>query len=106
MITKMWLIIGFTGQILFGLRFVIQWICSEIKQESHIPIIFWYFSISGGVVLLIYSIHRQDPVFIVGQAMGLIVYFRNLVLIYKKEKRELNSNTATDRRNSDEDICC
>jgi len=87
----MWLIIGFTGQLLFGLRFLIQWICSEIKQESHIPIIFWYFSISGGVILLIYAIHRQDPVFIVGQATGLLVYLRNLRLIYKKEKREKGS---------------
>ena len=88
MISKMWLAVGFTGQLLFGLRFLIQWICSEIRQESHIPIIFWYFSISGGVVLLIYAIHRKDPVFIVGQATGLLVYLRNLRLIYKKEKKE------------------
>ena len=86
MSAKIWLVIGFAGQLLFGLRFLIQWICSEIKQESHIPIIFWYFSISGGTVLLIYAIHINDPVFIVGQAMGLIVYLRNLRLIYKKEK--------------------
>ena len=84
----MWLIIGFTGQLLFGLRFLIQWICSEIKQESHIPVIFWYFSISGGVILLIYAIHRRDPVFIVGQSTGLLVYLRNLRLIYKKERME------------------
>ena len=87
MITKMWLIIGFAGQLLFGLRFLVQWICSEIKQESHIPIVFWYFSIGGGIILLIYAIHREDPVFIVGQATGLLVYLRNLILIYKKEKK-------------------
>ncbi|MCK5012928.1 MAG: lipid-A-disaccharide synthase N-terminal domain-containing protein [Candidatus Omnitrophica bacterium] len=87
----MWLIIGFTGQLLFGLRFLIQWICSEIKQESHIPIIFWYFSISGGLILLVYAIHRRDPVFIAGQATGLLVYLRNLRLIYKKEQREKNN---------------
>ncbi len=75
------------GQILFGLRFLIQWICSEVKKESHIPIVFWYFSISGGLILLAYAIHRQDPVFIVGQSTGLIVYLRNLRLIYKKEKK-------------------
>ena len=86
MITKTWLIIGLAGQILFGLRFLVQWVCSEVKKESHIPIVFWYFSISGGMVLLAYAIHREDPVFIVGQSMGLIVYVRNLRLIYKKEK--------------------
>ena len=76
------------GQILFGLRFLVQWICSEVKKESHIPIVFWYFSISGGMVLLVYAIHREDPVFIVGQSMGLIVYVRNLRLIYIKEKEK------------------
>ncbi len=86
MSVKVWLIIGFAGQILFGLRFLVQWICSEIKQESHIPVVFWYFSIGGGAILLIYAIHRNDPVFIVGQATGLLVYLRNLRLIYKKEK--------------------
>jgi len=88
MISKTWLIIGMAGQILFGLRFLVQWICSEVKKESHIPIVFWYFSISGGMILLVYAIHRKDPVFIVGQSMGLIVYLRNLRLIYKKEKRD------------------
>ena len=92
MISKSWLIIGFAGQLLFGLRFLIQWICSEIKKESHIPIVFWYFSIFGGAILLTYAIHRRDPVFILGQSTGLIVYLRNLRLIYKKEKRERNIN--------------
>ena len=86
--SNIWLIIGMAGQILFGLRFLIQWICSEVKKESHIPIVFWYFSISGGLILLAYAIHRQDPVFIVGQSTGLIVYLRNLRLIYKKEKKD------------------
>lgn len=86
MISRMWLIIGFSGQLLFGLRFLVQWVCSEIKKESHIPFVFWYFSIGGGLILLIYAIHRQDPVFIVGQSMGLIVYVRNLILIRNKEK--------------------
>jgi len=88
MSTKIWLIIGFAGQALFAARFLVQWICSEMKQESHIPIVFWYFSIGGGAILLVYAIHRNDPVFIVGQATGLIVYLRNLRLIYKKEKKE------------------
>ena len=88
MISKTWLIIGMAGQILFGLRFLVQWICSEVKKESHIPIVFWYFSISGGMILLVYAIHRKDPVFIVGQSMGIIVYLRNLRLIYIKEKKD------------------
>jgi lipid-A-disaccharide synthase-like uncharacterized protein len=86
-----WLILGFGGQMLFGLRFLFQWISSEIKKESHIPIIFWYFSIGGGVIMLIYSIHRQDPVFIMGQSAGVIVYVRNLILINKK--KIVNNNT-------------
>jgi len=91
MISKTWLIIGLTGQILFGLRFLVQWICSERKKESHIPIVFWYFSILGGMILLSYAIHRRDPVFILGQSTGLIVYVRNLRLIYKKEKENAKS---------------
>ena len=85
-IPKVWLIIGFAGQIIFGLRFLVQWVCSEVKKESHIPIVFWYLSISGGMILLTYAIFRKDPVFILGQSTGMIVYLRNLRLIYKKNK--------------------
>lgn len=83
MITKemIWLAIGFLGQILFSLRFLIQWITSEMKRSSVIPMSFWYFSIAGSVTLLSYAIYRQDPVFIVGQLFGLIVYGRNIRLI-------------------------
>ncbi|OGX37519.1 MAG: hypothetical protein A3C36_05665 [Omnitrophica WOR_2 bacterium RIFCSPHIGHO2_02_FULL_52_10] len=87
-IPNVWLVIGFTGQIIFGLRFLVQWICSEIKRESHIPIVFWYLSISGGMILLTYAIFRRDPVFILGQSTGLIVYLRNLHLIYQKRRME------------------
>ena len=90
-----WVIFGLAGQLLFGLRFLIQWICSERKGESYIPLFFWYCSISGGVILLIYSLYRKDPVFILGQSCGLFVYIRNLVLIFRKknmEKDELSSN--------------
>lgn len=82
---KFWLIFGFLGQFLFGMRFLVQWICSERKKESYIPLAFWYFSISGGTVLLVYAIYIQDPVFIVGQGMGLLVYIRNLILIARKK---------------------
>lgn len=86
MINKIWLSIGFLGQVMFSLRFLIQWITSEKKKESVVPITFWYFSLLGGLILLSYAIYRKDPVFILGQFGGIIVYLRNLMLIYKKRK--------------------
>ncbi len=81
-----WIAIGLLGQALFFLRFLFQWLESERKRDSVIPHIFWYFSIGGGVFLLAYAIYRRDPVFIIGQSMGLLVYFRNLILIDRKNK--------------------
>jgi len=81
-----WLAVGFVGQALFSLRFIVQWIVSERERRSIIPIAFWYFSLAGGLTLLAYAIHRRDPVFIVGQAAGLIVYLRNLALV-RRERR-------------------
>ena len=78
------LIFGFAGQALFSARFIVQWIASEAKKQSVIPLAFWYFSLAGGVFLLIYAILRHDPVFILGQAAGLIVYVRNLILIFRQ----------------------
>ena len=86
MTTNQWLIIGFVGQALFGARFIIQWVVSEKKGESTIPLAFWYCSIGGAIVLLSYAIYKQDPVFIVGQSLGSIVYVRNLILIDRKRK--------------------
>jgi lipid-A-disaccharide synthase-like uncharacterized protein len=87
----MWLAFGFLGQFLFGARFVVQWISSEKKKKSHFPIAFWYLSLSGGLILLIYAIYRKDPVFIVGQGMGIFIYIRNLMLIaqHKRMKEEV-----------------
>lgn len=82
---KFWIAIGFVAQILFFMRFLIQWVVSEKKGESIIPIQFWYLSIIGSLMLLVYSIWRKDPVFIVGQCMGSVIYVRNLSLIYKKK---------------------
>ena len=79
------LIIGFVGQGLFASRFIFQWIYSEKKGESSIPIIFWYLSIFGGIGLLIYALFRKDPVIISGQIFGIFIYARNLILIYKKK---------------------
>ncbi len=80
------LIIGFLGQGLFASRFVVQWIYSEKKGESAIPLVFWYLSIFGGIGLLTYAIFRKDPVIISGQLFGILIYTRNLILIYKKNK--------------------
>ena len=78
------LIIGFCGQGLFASRFIVQWVYSEKKGVSTIPIIFWYLSIFGGLGLLTYAIFREDPVIISGQLFGIFIYLRNLILIYKK----------------------
>ena len=81
------IVIGFGGQTLFAARFIIQWLSSENAGRSVIPVAFWYFSISGGLVLLTYAIWRQDPVIIAGQSVGVLIYARNLYFI-NKEKEE------------------
>ncbi len=81
-----WVIIGLMGQACFFMRFFIQWIVSEKRGESTIPLMFWYFSIGGSLILLSYAIHRQDPVFILGQSVGSVIYIRNLILIDRKKK--------------------
>ncbi len=83
----LWISVGFIGQALFSARFLVQWLQSERIKRSVIPTAFWYFSIAGGMTLLMYSIHRQDPVFIVGQASGLLIYSRNLYFICREKKR-------------------
>lgn len=89
--TTIWLVVGFMGQMFFSARFFLQWVYSEIKKRSMIPVGFWYFSLLGGATLLAYAIYREDPVFIVGQGAGLIIYSRNLILIKRRtsEKKEI-----------------
>jgi lipid-A-disaccharide synthase-like uncharacterized protein len=77
----MWLIIGFTGQAIFFMRWVVQWWASERHAESRVPIAFWYMSVVGGLITLAYAVYRKDPVFIAGQSIGSFVYLRNLMLI-------------------------
>lgn len=84
----LWLIIGFAGQALFFMRFLVQWIVSEKSGKSTIPDIFWYFSLSGGVVLFLYAAHKQDPVFMMGQGVGLFVYIRNIMLIMRERRTQ------------------
>jgi lipid-A-disaccharide synthase-like uncharacterized protein len=80
---QLWLGIGFLGQALFSARFLAQWVASELQRRSVVPRVFWYFSVAGGLTLLAYAVHRRDPVFIVGQAAGLVVYARNLYFIHR-----------------------
>ena len=82
--SQIWLAVGFLGQALFGSRFLVQWIASEVKRRSVIPLAFWYLSISGGLILLCYAIYRRDPVFIVGQCTGVFIYSRNLYLLRRE----------------------
>lgn len=81
-----WVAIGFGGQALFMMRFVVQWFVSERERRSVIPVSFWWLSIAGAGILLVYAIHRRDPVFILGQSLGFFVYVRNLWLI-RAERR-------------------
>ena len=76
-----WVVLGFVAQAFFTMRFLVQWIASERARASVIPVAFWFFSIGGGALLLVYALYRRDPVFIAGQALGLIVYVRNLYFI-------------------------
>lgn len=85
-ITRMdwWVVLGFVAQLFFTLRFAVQWIASERVGRSVIPTAFWYFSIGGGLLLLVYALYRRDPVFILGQALGVFVYARNLYFVMRE----------------------
>ncbi|MFQ6104280.1 MAG: lipid-A-disaccharide synthase N-terminal domain-containing protein [Candidatus Glassbacteria bacterium] len=87
MIWDWWVAIGLVAQAAFSMRFLIQWIATERRKQSYVPISFWHFSIIGGTLLLIYAIHRRDPVFILGQVTGVFIYSRNLYFIYKSKTR-------------------
>jgi lipid-A-disaccharide synthase-like uncharacterized protein len=92
-----WTVLGFTGQFFFGSRFFVQWIASERAKQSVIPTAFWYLSIIGTLLLLAYSIHRLDPVFIVGQSANVFIYIRNIMLIKKTEK---NNDPEINKKNN------
>ena len=85
--------VGFGGQLLFAMRFIVQWITSEGAKRSVIPVMFWYFSIGGGMVLLVYAIWRQDPVIICGQGLGLLIYARNLIFIFREKNEQSKTDT-------------
>ncbi len=83
----LWIGIGLFGQALFSLRFLVQWAVSERERRSVIPPAFWHLSIAGSVTLLAYAVHRADPVFIVGQLTGVLIYARNLVFVRRERRR-------------------
>ena len=86
---NLWTLIGLGGQTLFMMRFIVQWIASERAKKSVMPDIFWYFSLGGGLIVLIYGLHQMEPVIILGQLPGVVVYSRNLWLIHKHKKKKV-----------------
>ena len=79
-------VVGYVGQTLFAMRFVVQWIATERARRSVFPVAFWFFSIGGGVLLFGYALAKKDPVFILGQGFGLFVYLRNLYFVYRERR--------------------
>jgi lipid-A-disaccharide synthase-like uncharacterized protein len=89
-----WLAIGLLGQTMFMMRFVVQWIHSERHQKSIVPVSFWYLSLIGGLIVLAYGIHRAEPIIILGQLPGTLVYTRNLMLIHRSKRIALEQETV------------
>jgi lipid-A-disaccharide synthase-like uncharacterized protein len=79
-----WVVFGFIAQATFMMRFVLQIIASERKKRSYVPVAFWYLSLIGGLMLFAYALARRDPVFVLGQGLGIGIYARNLILIYRR----------------------
>jgi lipid-A-disaccharide synthase-like uncharacterized protein len=86
-----WVILGLIAQGLFTMRFLVQWIASERAGRSVIPLAFWWFSIAGGLLLLVYALYRKDPVFILGQAFGVFVYLRNLYFVLRERRQKTSA---------------
>ncbi|MSP46303.1 MAG: hypothetical protein EXQ83_10715 [Xanthobacteraceae bacterium] len=82
-----WVLLGFVAQAFFTMRFLVQWLASEKAGKSVIPLAFWWFSIGGGLLLLVYALYRRDPVFILGQGFGVFVYLRNLQFVLRARKQ-------------------
>lgn len=91
-----WLMIGFIAQLMFSMRFILQWIASERAKRSIVPEVFWYFSLAGGILLFAYAIYRLDPVFMMGQGMGLLIYVRNIQLIWRQKDSTPEGGGARD----------
>lgn len=90
-----WLGVGFAGQLAFTSRFLVQWVASERRRDSVVPIAFWWFSLAGGLTLLSYAIHKKDPVIVVGQAVGVLIYTRNLYLIAQARRDRTSTSSSS-----------
>ena len=84
-----WATVALIGQLVFGGRFILQWIASEYKKRSHVPTAFWYISLAGSLMLLAYSIHIKNPIFMLGFSLNTLIYLRNLHLIYKHAGKDI-----------------
>jgi lipid-A-disaccharide synthase-like uncharacterized protein len=82
-----WATVGLVGQSIFGGRFILQWIVSEYKKRSHVPVAFWFMSLIGSIIMLAYSVHEENPIFMLGFSLNMLVYLRNLHLIYKHAQK-------------------
>ena len=82
-----WIILGFVAQALFTMRFLVQWLASERAGRSVVPMAFWVFSIGGGILLFVYALYRRDPVFILGQGLGVFIYLRNLYFVLRERRQ-------------------
>jgi lipid-A-disaccharide synthase-like uncharacterized protein len=96
-VSTVWLVVGIAAQAMFSARFLYQWLISERRGRSVVPVGFWWLSVGGGILLLVYAVHRRDPVFIVGQAGGLLVYLRNLVLIARRRQGLMETDDVLPR---------
>jgi lipid-A-disaccharide synthase-like uncharacterized protein len=92
--------IGFLGQAVFTARFLAQWLVSERRGRSVVPLVFWWLSLAGGLLLLAYAASREDPVIMVGQSLGLFVYVRNLMLLLRHAEKETQASASKPRRRS------
>ncbi|WP_230473679.1 lipid-A-disaccharide synthase N-terminal domain-containing protein [Dyella choica] len=95
MLNNAWLVLGLIGQTVFSGRFLLQWLYSEYKQRSVIPLAFWYASIIGALLLLCYACYKKDPVFIVAQASGLLIYLRNLQMRRRGRKEPASESSES-----------
>ena len=91
---RLWLGVGLFGQAVFASRFVVQWLKSEMEGRSVLPVVFWYLSLAGSLLLLVYAVHREDVVFVLGQSCGLLIYARNLYLIRRERRAPIAGETA------------
>ena len=86
-----WLFFGLVAQVLFGARFIVQWIASERAGKSVMPLAFWFFSMAGGLMTLVYGLVRREPVIIFGQTLAIVIYVRNLMLIFREKQSAVGS---------------